>query len=282
MADSGDILASLSSPPGEGAIGIVQVCGAGAIELVDGVFCSPRGRRLTDASAGDIVYGKILAGGSAVDEVLVRVASREPQRLEINCHGGAVPHAAIMDLLTGLGARECSWREPALAEDIDAVRREALVRIPAALTKKAALMLVSQYNGALSSLVESGHLMDARDGLLQLAPYGLALCDPPAVVIAGKPNVGKSTLANALLRRERVLAAPAPGTTRDAVTAYMDIDGVTPRASVTRRASWSGSQPTRRSTCSGKPTSSSACWTEARRPPRRTRECSRNAPPERR
>ncbi len=230
MADLREPRASLSSPPGEGAIGVIEVTGAGATVLLDRVFRSPRGRRLPDSPAGDILYGRIRAGDTVIDEVLVRVVSRDPERLEINCHGGPVPHTAIIDLLTKLGVLECSWRQLSLdaaaQEGIDAIRREALVRIPAALTRNAALTLVAQYNGALSRLVESDALAGARDGLLELAPYGIALCNPPAVVIAGKPNVGKSTLANALLRRERVLAAPVPGTTRDAVAACMNIDGV--------------------------------------------------------
>jgi tRNA modification GTPase len=230
MGETPEILGSLSSPPGEGAIGVIEVLGGGAIELADGVFRSPSGRRLTDAPPGDLLYGRIVEGDRPLDEVLVRIVSVDPERLEINCHGGPAPHAAVMDLLTRLGVRECSWRELALTsaaeEGLDAIRREALVRIPGALTLSASLMLVAQYNGALSGLLESEDLLERRAELLSLAPYGLAMTDPPQTVIAGKPNVGKSTLANALLGRERVLAAPVPGTTRDAVASFISIGGV--------------------------------------------------------
>ncbi|GAF93056.1 unnamed protein product, partial [marine sediment metagenome] len=172
----------------------------------------------------------IVDGGSTVDEVLVRIASRNPDRLDINCHGGAAPHTAIMNLLERLGVRKCRWKElaseSARTTGLDAIQIEALERIPGALTLQASKMLIAQHNGALSKFVKSRKLHKHRDELLEYARYGTALCEPPKSVIAGKPNVGKSTLLNCLLRRERVITSPTPGTTRDAVSAFVNVRGV--------------------------------------------------------
>ena len=165
-----------------------------------------------------------------VDEVLVRIASRGPDRLEINCHGGPAPYAAVMSLLEGLGAEKCAWKEfvsrTAPSRGLDAIQIEAAEEMQDALTLTASLMLTEQYNGTLSEIVASADLASHRDELLRVSPYGIALCRPPKTVIAGRPNAGKSTLANALLGHKRVIESSVAGTTRDAVTAFLNLEGV--------------------------------------------------------
>lgn len=174
----------------------------------------------------------------AIDEVIVRIGGQPTAWLgepcvEVNCHGGLAAVQATFEALVAAGAQSARWADIPLRAlrcgRIDRVQMEAWIALPSAKTRLAAQMLVTQLDGELSRAVgdaiETVH-RDLTADLLATAPLGVALCRPPRVVIAGRPNVGKSSLFNALLAEDRALVHEGPGTTRDYVSALIDIRGV--------------------------------------------------------
>jgi len=105
-----DTIAAISTPLGEGGIGIVRLSGRRAIEIVDRIFISPHGISLRNVPSHTIHYGFIQNEGMKIDEVLVSVM-RAPKTytredvVEINCHGGIVPLRKVLELVLEKGAR---------------------------------------------------------------------------------------------------------------------------------------------------------------------------------
>jgi tRNA modification GTPase len=157
------------------------------------------------------------------------VVCRRPSGLEIHCHGGFAASAAIVADLIQAGANCQSWREWIAATQSSALRIEAYQALCDAQTERVACCLLDQYGGALATAVDrmidwlaNGRTDAAKQELYQLqqsARWGLHLTTPWRVVIAGPPNVGKSSLINALVGYQRALVHGQAGTTRDLLTA---------------------------------------------------------------
>ena len=221
------------TPPGRGAIATILIEGAGAVELVGRFFFPASKRALAEYRAGQPAFGRFSSQSGSSEEMIGR--RRSDEAVELHCHGGHAVVSMVQDTLVKQGGRLMSWQDWAADHHSDPIAAAARVALASARTERTAAILLDQFNGAFRQTVDES-LDSLRDNdlpsgrrLLQtlLARYELGrhLTNCWRVVFAGLPNVGKSSLVNRLVGYGRSIVDPAPGTTRDVLTATTAIDG---------------------------------------------------------
>ncbi|MGI6368314.1 MAG: tRNA uridine-5-carboxymethylaminomethyl(34) synthesis GTPase MnmE [Anaerolineae bacterium] len=260
-----DTIAAIATPPGRGGIAIVRISGPAAIALAERLFVVRRTPR-RGLVARRVYYGTVTdpETGVALDDGLLTCmpgphSFTGEDIAELSIHGGTVPARETLALCLAHGARQAEAGEFTLRAFIngrlDLVQAEAVLDLIQSRTSEALQVAHSQLEGGLSR-----RIVTLRGTLLQLlaqlqASVDFDEVDPPEMegvdeiaqqlrwliaeaergaiyregvraAIVGRPNVGKSSLLNALLRAERAIVTPVPGTTRDTLEEAINLRGV--------------------------------------------------------
>lgn len=260
-----DTICAVSTPPGVGGIAVVRLSGPQAVAVALRCLPSLSQLRDHHAVLADCVVQGNFLDQVVVTYYQSPHSYTGEEVVELDCHGSLYVQQALLTALLASGARMAEpgefTRRAFLNGRMDLSQAEAVADLIDATNAASHHLAVSQLRGGyskelallrdkfveLTSLMELeldfsdeevefadrsqlGELLSLLEtkvaGLCDSFRLGNAMKNGVPVAIAGRPNVGKSTLLNALLRDDRAIVSDIPGTTRDTVEESINIEGI--------------------------------------------------------